>query len=242
MAKETVNIQAKTKESYYKQLAEPEGDVAIYIKEVRRFVPRYEEELIPKTLEALESVASDGISVDLGCGPGDFSAQIYKKLNPKKMYWVDESPEMVKSAKVIAENEKIIPEIMNTSIENFNPNEKFDAMHSSLAFHNIPQEKKKLGIKKVFSLLKSGGVFIWTDLIHFKNQEQQKAAVDYRKNYALEREADPQFVEDSFKKEAESDFPLTIEETEEMLAKIGFVDIKRIWESTTFLTVSAKKP
>ncbi|MBS3922047.1 MAG: hypothetical protein KGZ37_02720, partial [Nitrosarchaeum sp.] len=84
--------------------------------------------------------------------------------------------------------------------------------------------------------------FIWTDLIYFEDKEKQKKEVNYRKQYALDRGANPTFVESSFKKEAENDYPLTVEKTEEMLIKIGFVDIQRIWQSTTFLTVSAKKP
>jgi len=230
------------KQKYYDSLAEVEDFRVKYEIEVKRFVPGYKEEMLPIIISSLKTISRNGRTIDLGCGPGNLSAEIFKAIHPKEMIWIDENPAMVEVAKQTAKIEGVSPSIVNESIESFSAEGEFHAVHSSLTFHNIPHTAKELAVKKVFNILKSRGIFIWTDLIYFEDKEKQKKEVNYRKQYALDRGANPTFVESSFKKEAENDYPLTVEKTEEMLIKIGFVDIQRIWQSTTFLTVSAKKP
>lgn len=235
------------KVEYYNNLADKFEDLRVkYDMEVNRFVPGYKEFMIPTVITFLKSIKNKDKIIDLGCGTGGLSSLIFKELNPKKMIWLDENKSMVEISQEVASSEKITPVIINKSLEDYVFDEKFDIVHSSLTLHNISndienQEIKKNVIKKIFNSLNDQGVFVWTDLVYFEDKEMQKQAVDYRKKYALEKGADKTFIEENFKKELENDFPLTIEESEKILKEIGFTEIKKIWESTTFATIVAKK-
>jgi len=247
---EGFNESNTTKEAYYSNLAKIEGLRVDYEIQVNRFVPGYKEVMIPRILQEIKQKKVNSRIIDLGCGPGGLSTQIYKEINPREMIWLDENSDMVKAAKQTAETESVAPVILEESIEDFEYEGEFDIVNSSLTLHNISNKikskesisKKELVLRKVFNMLRPGGTFIWTDLICFTDKVKQEKEINYRKQYAIYKGADPVFVESSFKKEAEVDFPLTSQETKEILKKIGFNNIYIIWEATTFLTISARKP
>lgn len=229
------NEHEKHRAEYYAGLAND------YVREADRFVPGYLEEMIPSIIDSLY-VPEGAFIADLGCGPGNISAEVFEDKRPRKMYWVDSSIEMVAKARQIAEGMEISPEIICSNIESVTFDTELDGAFSSLVIHNISYERKEEILNKIYSSLKKGGVFVWADLVHFDNHIKQESEVEFRKKYALERGADPVFVEENFKKEGSEDYPLRVDEMIVLLEQVGFVDIKVVWERTTFVTIRAIKP
>jgi tRNA (cmo5U34)-methyltransferase len=223
------------RDAYYESLA------TRYVLEANRFVPGYSEEMIPSLLNALPALLS-GVVADLGCGPGTISLAAYRQLAPVKMYMVDASLPMTEEAKRLVEHEELQnAEVRCEDVEAFAPPMLCDVVYASLVLHNVPYERKKAVLERLHGYLQPGGTFIWADLIRFNDSERQAAEVEYRTRYALERGADPAFVQENFEKEGEKDFPLEADAMVHMLEEVGFADITVVWERTTFATIRAIK-
>ncbi len=222
------------RELYYKFLSDK------YVIEANRFVPGYTEEMIPKIISAFSS-AGNNMLIDLGCGPGNISLELYESKKPQKFIGVDASEEMIANSERLFNSKGGNVQFVCQDVTEYQFPENTDGVLSSLLLHNIPLDAKKVVLAKIFTSLSSDGVFVWSDLIYFSNKEKQDREFDYRKKFALERGADPDFVEKNFEKELYQDHAITKEEMLYLLKEVGFKKITVLWEKTTFIVISAIK-
>ena len=82
--------------------------------------------------------------------------------------------------------------------------------------------------------LNPGGVFVWGDLIRYRDPRIQDHFVDQRKAHAISAGCSEELIRQNFEKEAEQDYPLTIEETLEMASGAGFGGAELVWAHDTF--------
>ncbi|HDD46560.1 MAG TPA: class I SAM-dependent methyltransferase [Candidatus Aenigmarchaeota archaeon] len=221
-----------------------------YLVEVRRFVPRYDE-MVEQITDLLEmnfaNFAREDLQeikmLDIGSGVGNVEVCILQKLPNSHITCIDASPEMVKAfesnlAKYNSYEGRVI--IVNQDILTFEPEEQYDAILSNLVLHNIPYKEKEGLVRKIRDWLTLDGIFVWGDLIRYKNRDIQNYFVNYRLNFALEKGAQEEFARESFEKEEKYDWPLTIEETLSLAKRAGF-QADNVWVHDTFAIFYMKR-
>ena len=93
--------------------------------------------------------------LDIGCGNGWVVRKMSEKSSCIKAIGIDKSKLMIKNAKSKISSEK--ESYFVTELESWNTKEKFDIIFSMESlYYSVPMES---ALKKVFKLLKKGGIF-----------------------------------------------------------------------------------
>ena len=93
--------------------------------------------------------------LDIGCGNGWVVRKMSEKPSCIKAIGIDKSKLMIKNAKSKTSSEK--ESYFTTELESWNTKEKFDIIFSMESlYYSVPMEP---ALKKVFKLLKKGGIF-----------------------------------------------------------------------------------
>jgi putative AdoMet-dependent methyltransferase len=114
--------------------------------------------------------------LDIGTGTGNLALRFYKKgalvigLDPS-------APMLAKARKKIKKNCRIeFIKVEDPFLKIPYPDNYFDAVVSSYAFHHIPHRKKPKCIKEMIRVLKKGGVWALGDIC-FENKTKEKQAL-----------------------------------------------------------------
>ena len=164
-------------------------NVGEYDREMENFRD-YEKE-VEAFLEKLNISDPGNLTVvDIGCGTGAFAIHAAKYF--KKIYAVDVSKEMLKSASVKAEAKKIKNiEFHNSGFLHFKTKSEVDIINTKWAFHHLPDYWKQAGLLNMNKMLKLGGILFISDVV-FKfdpNFEENtdalinKLSKDYSKDF-----------------------------------------------------------
>src|SRR6218665_1572260 len=108
--------------------------------------------------------------VDIGCGPGTQSYELYKRLKPRRMVGFDFSHGMIEEAKAryqTGDNKTDIEFYQCSASEEFDKlTEKIgldagsvDMVFSTYCIHWIPKNERPQFVENVYRLLKPGGSF-----------------------------------------------------------------------------------
>lgn len=116
--------------------------------------------------------------LDLGAGTGIFSQFVLEKYPQAEITLLDFSEQMLSVAR------ERFKDIENVSFQvadmmTFKPQQKYDAVISSLAIHHLTDEDKQKLFKKIHSMLNDGGFFV--------NAEQVKGTTDYIHSFYTQR-------------------------------------------------------
>ncbi|HEO66207.1 MAG TPA: class I SAM-dependent methyltransferase [Spirochaetes bacterium] len=96
--------------------------------------------------------------LDLGCGTGDLMVYIKKSYPDIKVFGLDGDAKVLEIAKTKAQKAKLeITLDLGMAYKLPYPNDSFDRVFSSLLFHHLTLENKKLTIKEIIRVLKVGG-------------------------------------------------------------------------------------
>lgn len=177
--------------------------------------------------------------IDLGVGTA-ITSRIVKDLLPKAEFdLVDFSEQMLDGAKKAMGNENVNYLLGDYSKMDFEP--KYDIALSVIGIHHQNAEGKKILFKKIYDLLKPDGVFVFGDLVTYKDKKQ--AALSHAKHYA--HLAKKSANEETLKEWAHHHMFLNdlspIEDQIDWLNKVGFRVEKRLLEINTALLICTKK-
>jgi tRNA (cmo5U34)-methyltransferase len=116
--------------------------------------------------------------LDLGAGTGIFSQFVLEKYPQADITLLDFSEQMLSVAR------ERFKDIKNVSFQvadmmSFEPQQKYDAVISSLAIHHLTDEDKQKLFKKIHGMLNDGGFFV--------NAEQVKGTTDYIHSFYTQR-------------------------------------------------------
>jgi len=111
---------------------------------------------MPVMKQLLPSVNNMDV-LDIGCGMGKFINYILT-FNPNSITGMDISANMIDYARNEVTNEEV--KLIVSDLMNFETNEKYDVIVSSLALHYI--ENYRSAVEKIYGLLNPSGTFIFS--------------------------------------------------------------------------------
>jgi tRNA (cmo5U34)-methyltransferase len=213
-------------ENYYTDLQED------YATKIRKLVPKYDE--MVKCILDLLDLYSPRTVLDIGCGIGNVTELVLERISGARVTAVEACESMAAEARrrLAEQGERV--EIFRTDIVDFVPPAPFDAIISNLVLHNVPFDDKRRLLERLRNWLEPGGCFIWGEMILHLNERLQAHFVEYRNRFALDRGCSADLVEWNVSKEAEVDYPLTLEQTLEECRKAGFSLPAVVWAHDVF--------
>jgi len=122
--------------------------------------------------EFLKLLKDDCSCLDLGCGPGSFSARIASRFNSAKITGVDISSSMIDLAKAAVPNGDF--RCMNILESQFD-DDQFDAVLLSFCIVHLDRDEAVSIIKKSARFLKSGGL-LYISFMEGKNDGFEKTS------------------------------------------------------------------
>lgn len=112
--------------------------------------------------------------LDIGAGTGLMSAFFLERYNNAEFTLIDISEEMLKKAKErftgFSNFDFLVQDLEDLKLEK----NSFDVVVSGLAIHHLDNKAKKQLFKTIYSLLKSGGLFINADQVLGENDFSEK--------------------------------------------------------------------
>lgn len=175
-----------------------------------------------KSKDVVASLLPDNVKVilDLGCGTGLELEKIFERFPNVKVVGIDLSSEMLKKLKEKFRNKNIDLVCQSYFDYNFGIN-KFDSVISVMSLHHFTHTQKELLYKRICDALKEGGVFINSDYIVEKQEEEDLFFETYAK------ESKNQGLKEGI---YHYDTPLTEMNEKSILTKAGFVSVNNEWE------------
>jgi tRNA (cmo5U34)-methyltransferase len=139
--------------------------VGYYDSWIRKAVPGYDD-LFAAAKELIPFAADSDIEVlDLGAGTGLFASQVFGKCPRGRFSLWDVAGKMLDVAR---ERFHDYPEqfrFVADDYRNLGNSETFDMVISSLSIHHLEDDDKQALFRRVYEVLKNGGIFINIDLI-----------------------------------------------------------------------------
>ena len=177
--------------------------------------------------------------LDLGAGTGLFSSFVQKKYPKAAFTLVDLSEEMLKAAKTRFEGHSNVKYIA-ADYTAYRPEERYDAVISSLSIHHLIDEDKKKVFQMVFSLLKNGGVFVNADQAAgrtpFLDKSYKQLWEDEIRNGVLSTQAITSAIA-----RRKLDLNASVSEQLKWLEEAGFVDMDNVYKYHDFAVFYARK-
>lgn len=114
----------------------------------------------------LAAITGGHIVLDVGCGTGNLTmAAKVRTGTDGEVFGIDAAPEMIQKAERKAAEKQLDICYQVGLIEDIPfPDNKFDAVVSSLMLHHLPKDLKLLGIAEISRVLKPGGRFVAVDV------------------------------------------------------------------------------
>lgn len=230
-------MENKIAQGFYGSLVEEKGEK--YLVEARRFIPRYDE--MAEEVTDLLRLSSPTHILDIGSGIGNIEEIIFKKMPHSRVTCVEASPDMAKTSRANLERYGEQVRVLTQDIGDFSPDQQYDAVLSNIALHNVPYDRKPALFKRINGWLTDGGVFVWSDLIKYADGQIQQHVLDQRLRFAMDKGATREFAKENFDKETKHDYPLTPEESIELLRQTGFLSPQTAWLHGAFAIFYARK-
>jgi len=171
--------------------------------------------------------------LDLGVGTGITSKMIQDKLPQAEFDLVDFSRKMLSGAK------KRFGKSANYIFGDFSKikfTKKYDIIVSVIGIHHQNHKGKQSLFKKIYSLLKPGGVFIFGDLVTHKNPRKASLNQALHFHHLVEKSTDKKTLEEWAYHHYDLNDLAPIEDQIEWMKKIGFkIKIEMLQMNTALL-------
>ncbi len=223
----------KSAKNYYVELKNGYGD------KIRQLVPKYDD--MTRCIIDLLDLCSPATVLDIGAGVGNLSLIVLREIPGVQLTTVEASSEMISEAREALKSDANQVSLLHRDILDFSPEGAFDAIFTDLVLHNIPFDRKGELISTISGWLNPGGVFIWGDLIRYRDPQIQDHFIRQRIEHALSAGCSKGLVKRNFEKEETEDWPLTIEETLSVARSAGFDDPQNVWTHDTFAVFFLRK-
>ncbi len=194
-------------------------------RKIHHLIANYaQKRLLNKNIEVL----------DLGVGTGITSKLLQNILPSAKFTAVDFSKQMLKSAARKLGKDNVCYIFGDYAKLKFN--QKFDLIVSVIGLHHQDTTGKKKMFKKIFSLLKPGGIFIFGDLVTYKNKYHAAYNNALHFHHLVEKSSNKKTLTEWAHHHMFLNDLAPIEDQIDWLKKVGFkIEIKFIKTNTALL-------
>jgi tRNA (cmo5U34)-methyltransferase len=181
--------------------------------------------------------------LDIGCGAGNFSLRIARKLPQLKLTLLDLSDKMINRAveRLTAEN-LTVEETIQTDVAQIElPRDKFDIAVAASSLHHLRTKddwEKVFG--QIYGSLVKGGSFWMSDLIRHENEIVESLQKERYGEY-LTSTNDEVYKQRIFDNIARNDTPETLQFIQKTLGETGFNQIDILHKNTVFAALVAVK-
>lgn len=197
---------------------------------IRKLIPYYQD-MVAAVVETIPFEKSASLEViDLGCGTGTVARAVKDAFPKARITCLDLSGNMLRLAadKLGDTNDTTY---INCSFYDFDFNKKYDVAVSSLALHHMVSTGDKLDFyKKIYTGLKTGGVFINADVVTASTDCLQKVYMRRWKDFMCENMPKDEVENKWIPKHFEEDRPVSMMEHLDMLNKAGFKIMDVVWK------------
>lgn len=198
-------------------------------------------EMIENTIRRMHPDASD--LCDVGCGGGNFSLRIARKLPRLAVTLLDLSEPMLRRASQRLEAEHFkVKEIIRDDVRNirFAP-ESFDIVVASASLHHLRAKSEWESVfQNIFHSLRPGGSFWISDIIKHENADVEDVQRERYAEFLVELK-DKAFQESIFDMIERTDTPETIFFQMRTLVDAGFQRIDVVHKNMLFYVLVARK-
>ncbi len=181
---------------------------------------------------------------DIGCGAGNFSLRIARKLPKLNITLVDLSRPMLDRAvqRLQAEKFNVAKTIQGDINEiRFDPS-AFDVVVASASLHHLrTRDDWKKVFRNIFESLRPGGAFWICDLVKHENGAVETVQKERYADYLTSLQ-DKAFQERVFDFIDRSDSPETVKFLMQTLHGTGFVNVDIVHKNTVFVAMVARRP
>ena len=214
------------------------SEASKYDKYRRLIIPHFD--LFYGTLIELSNSAENHSKIlDLGAGTGLLSKFLRERYPQGKFYLIDLSEDMLNIAKTRFEGQNNFEYILGDYV-NYDFEESFDLIVSSLSIHHLTHQEKFQLYQKIYALLNEGGIFLNADLVIGNSPFNEK---NYQTNWLDKIEENK--MEESYKKAAikrmDLDQPATLEENIGWLKNSCFKDVDVYYKYYNFVVIFGRK-
>lgn len=198
-------------------------------------------EMVERSVERLHPTAT--ALCDIGCGAGNFSLRIARKLPALHCTLVDLSRPMLERARERLEAEHfVVDAVFHCDIrEAALPENAFDIVVAGASLHHLRTPEEWLQVfSRVYRSLKEGGTFWIWDLIRHENPVLQAVQDERFSKYLVSVQGEA-FRDEVFRNIADSDTPETLPFLLETLTRAGFEQTDILHKNTVFAALFAQK-
>jgi tRNA (cmo5U34)-methyltransferase len=197
---------------------------------IRKLIPRYNE-MVSCMVSMIPFNDSEEFKLlDLGSGTGNITKAVKDKYPHSKISCIDIAENMIQMAQIKLRNYTDI-EYYTGDFSEFDFEEKYDVIVSSLALHHIKtDEDKKSFYKKIYSALKEEGVFLNSDVVLGSTEKLNQIYREKWIDFMLTNLPEEEVREKWLPKQIEEDFPVPLTNHLKWLKETGFKSIDVIWK------------
>lgn len=179
--------------------------------------------------------------LDLGAGTGLFSSYALSKYPNAQITLIDLSQSMLDIAKRRFGETQATMTYMAEDYSLFESSEPFDCVISSLSIHHLEDQAKHELYKRIFKLLKPGGVFVNADQV-----QGSSLFIDqlYRSDWVAKVEATDLTQEalQAAYERTKLDKMAPLDQHLNWLRTCGFIDVDCVYKYFNFVVMYARKP
>lgn len=203
-----------------------------YDGNVRSVIPFYDE--IHHQIIELASVYFKNHPIhllDTGCGSGTFVKKALTKVSIAEAILCDPSENMLQIAKEKLSSETIPCHFLQIGSQDISFSAKFDMITAIQSHHYFQESQRKQAVKRCFSALKSGGLFVTFENTAPYSTAGTSLLLQRLERYALSHGRKETDVKQHSSRYGTEFFPITIQEQLDLLHECGFVHAEVFWLS-----------
>lgn len=217
-----------------------EKEANSYDESISNIIPFYNN-MIEALINAIPFNNDDEIAIlDLGCGTGNISELLINKFPNSHCTCLDLAENMIEITKNKLKSYENMKFLVG-DFSDFDFNQEYDVIVSSLAIHHIKENKEKIKLfQKIFNSLKKEGVFYNADVVSTSSNYLKQLNLDkwiefMRKNYSKD------VYSHWINNHKEGDYPSKLTDQLIWLKEVGFTDVDVIWKYYGHCVYGGKK-
>lgn len=221
-------------EEFYDQLSSKYSELIV------KCVPRYPE-LIYNMFQYIPEKFNPKRILDLGCGTGNLTDQMFKKFPEAEIDALDISEEILNESRKRFNHTPNIRYIQADFKSLHLPPGSYDLVMSSIAIHHIEDTEKIKLYTEVFQALRPGGIFIFADQTRGITDEIYKKNISCWKEEAMKLGSTRENWDMWMAHQDAHDFHTPVNWHFQELEKAGFSETDILWKYLMWAVVWARK-